>query len=644
MKYLRIILISLGIVLFGLQFCFAEYWSMIPVKGTHVNARMNYSAVFDTTNHYMYIFGGREYTGSIYTSSKEVYLGYQTDTEYIFNLFPTFGDPIPEREDHSAVIYTNPSTGNLNMIVYGGRDQDVGKIFGDIFQLDLVTHQWTQITTFSGSNPVPRYGHSAVWCNALNSMIVFGGYDTTGQATNNVYAYNPMIPSWTVLTTMNVPPIRAEHAAIIIDSQMYIFGGTDTNLFRNDYWKLDLSSSPYYYWTEFSPTGSPPQARANHTMVYDSDINRILVFGGRGGSVSTPTYLNDVYGFGTSGAFWSQISTRTPNPPLIREGQIAIYDPGYRRMLIFCGGQTLPMFEDMWELFLAIAPAYATIGSSGGTLIPGPAGRYQPQLIIPIGALSGAVDFSLTEADDNHNNPTAVAINPSGTLFNPIYPPNLTLQFRTQDVPLDGSTPATMRIFVWDTTSGTWVKIPFRQTVDTTLNIVTVPIYHLSEYGVGSGHPIPTVEATSTMITAFGGVAQAGPGGTYTSHACACGAGAFPSATVVGTDFPADDHGWSSSYSGSSAVVEFSPDTTLGSSYSSVTIQYLDSDVPAGRSESQMNLYYWNSIMGEWQQVTGVTKDAANNLISASISQLGIYGAGIPVGTDVDINRWELYQ
>lgn len=373
MKLKPICFISLIIFfIFSIQFCFAEYWSIVPAKGTLVNARMNHTAVVDTTQNYMFLFGGREYTGSFYTTSKEVYLGYQTSTGYLFNLFPTFGDPIPEREDHSAVVYTNLTSGNPTMIVYGGRNQDVNKVFGDIYHLDLVTHQWTQITTFMGPKPVPLYGHSAVWSPTLNQMLVFGGYDTTGAVSENVYTYDPQAQSWSFITTMGSPatcPARAEHSAVIVGNQMYVYGGFDGNFNRGDLWHLDLSTFPYY-WMQPTVVGSPPQPRANHTMVYDPNLNRILIFGGRGGA----GYYNDVYAFDPSELSWSQVTVRTMNPPVIREGHSAVYDLSKRRMLIFGGGQGVPTFDDMWELFLAIAPASADIGASGGTLTAGSTG------------------------------------------------------------------------------------------------------------------------------------------------------------------------------------------------------------------------------------------------------------------------------
>jgi hypothetical protein len=653
MRHHRILLISLLIILIGIQFSFAEYWAVVPVKGDHVNARMNHTAVLDTTTNTMYLFGGREYAGNFITSN-QVYSGYQTNTSYLFSLVPTSGDTIPAREKHSSVIYTD-TTGHPVMIVYGGRDQDAGKIYGDIFHLDLVTHQWTQITTFSGANPVQLFGHTAVWSKYLNSMIIFGGYDSTAHITNNVYLYNPQAATWTKASTVGIIEARSDHAAVLIGRQMFVYGGTDTNTFDGDLWKLDLNTYPYQ-WTLLTPGGILPAYRANHTMVYDSTFNRILVFGGQGGSVSSPTYFNDVYALDTSGLTWTFIPSRTQNPPSPRAGQSAIYEPGKRRMLMFAGSQdTTQVFDDLWEFFLAIQSATFNYNPAiGGTFNAGPAGRYQPQMVIPPGALTISTTFTISEADNNHDLPTAITIQPSGTVFDIVSPPSLSMQFTPQDIP-DDSSAATMRIYVWDIATAAWVKVPYRQTINTTTNTITVPLYHLTDFGIeGSGHSIPTVEATITPIGPSGGMIQAGSSGMYTGHVCSIGSGAFASPTNVGIDYPADNHGWSSLmgfprvvtalYSGNSAVVEFTPDTTLGSAFSIITVEYKSSDVLAGHSETAMRVYIWNIAASEWDLLPGSqTVNITNHTVSARIYQLGIFAAGVPLGTIVD-NRWELYQ
>ncbi|MDI6784441.1 MAG: kelch repeat-containing protein, partial [bacterium] len=480
-------------ICFAVQLSFAEYWSPLNVRGTKPQSVWNHTAVFDTTanRNWMGLFGG--YVGGGFTThSNDVWVGYQTDTGYEWSKSSTSGAVPPPREDHTAILY-EPTPGNPAILIYGGKD--MGSIYDDMYRLDINTRAWSQVTAFGGGKPPKLTGHSAVWNQIQNMMVVFGGYDSTYNVTHDVYIYRPQIPSWTKVTTVGTPttcPARAEHSAVLVGNQMYVFGGTttDTNDYANDIWRLNLSTVPYI-WSKLTPSGFPPAPRANHTAVYDSDLNRMLVFGGRGQGAVGPDYYNDVFALDMpEGTTWTMLSTGTMNPPAVREGQSAVYDTFYRRMLMFSGGEGYPpLLNDLWELFVAIAPATADIGSGGGIISAGTAGRYQPRIIIPPDSLPGMVNFTVSESVDNHGLPTAVTFGPSGTMFSAFSPATVGLQFVPWDVPPDGSTPATMRIFVYDTSLGTWVKVPYRQNVDTTTNTVYVPIYHLSDYVVMSGHP-----------------------------------------------------------------------------------------------------------------------------------------------------------
>ncbi|HLF06218.1 MAG TPA: kelch repeat-containing protein [Thermoplasmata archaeon] len=100
---------------------------------------------------------------------------------------------------------------------------------------------WTQLAP-TGGPPTARYAHTSVYDNASNRMVVYGGYDAVGE--------------------------------------------------KDDAWVLEnasgLGGTPA--WTQLVFTGPTPDARVGHTSVYDSGSNRMVVFGGAGGS-----FMNDVW-------------------------------------------------------------------------------------------------------------------------------------------------------------------------------------------------------------------------------------------------------------------------------------------------------------------------------------------------------------
>lgn len=110
-------------------------------------------------------------------------------------------------------------------------------------------------------------------------MLVFGG-----ETYENVVAALPLSgsPSWYLLNPTGTPPSgRWQHSAIYdpVRHRMVMFGGYEyANAFQNEVWALSLGSQPA--WLHIAPTGTPPSPRLQHTAVYDSQRDRMLVIAG----------------------------------------------------------------------------------------------------------------------------------------------------------------------------------------------------------------------------------------------------------------------------------------------------------------------------------------------------------------------------
>src|SRR5438876_292294 len=71
-----------------------------------------------------------------------------------------------------------------------------------------------------------------------------------------------------------------------------VFGGdAGTGAHRNDTWALSLGDPPT--WTQLAPSGTWPSPLEFSAAVYDSAQQRLVVFGGYGG-----TFRNDVWALG----------------------------------------------------------------------------------------------------------------------------------------------------------------------------------------------------------------------------------------------------------------------------------------------------------------------------------------------------------
>ena len=101
----------------------------------------------------------------------------------------------------------------------------------------------------------------------------------------------------------------------------------------------------------------PPNGRMDHTVVYDSLRNRLLIFGGLRQDTGS-SYLNDTWSLDlTEPLTWNMVNFLN-SPPSGRIGHSAIYDPVRDRILIFGGTNDLSLFSDTWELSLSGTPMW----------------------------------------------------------------------------------------------------------------------------------------------------------------------------------------------------------------------------------------------------------------------------------------------
>jgi hypothetical protein len=111
-------------------------------------------------------------------------------------------------------------------------------------------------------------------------MVVLGGYSSS--YLNDVWALSLAgTPVWTQLTPSGTPPIaRIFHSAIYdpVRDRMVVFGGYSGSYLLNDVWALSLAGTPA--WTQLIPSGTPPTTRDLHSAIYDPVRDRMLVFGG----------------------------------------------------------------------------------------------------------------------------------------------------------------------------------------------------------------------------------------------------------------------------------------------------------------------------------------------------------------------------
>jgi Kelch motif len=137
---------------------------------------------------------------------------------------------------------------------------------------------WKEITT-QGTLPRRRSYHSAVtW---RNTLFVLGGQDLREGALEGLWMLridhiNPEAERWLRLKIQGGPPAISRHTAVVAENNMYVYGGTNTNVQYNTMYILDLEKMIWKKIESISDN-DPPKMDSHSCVVYKS---LLIFFGG----------------------------------------------------------------------------------------------------------------------------------------------------------------------------------------------------------------------------------------------------------------------------------------------------------------------------------------------------------------------------
>ncbi len=252
-----------------------------------------------------------------------------------------------------AVMVTDKE--DYRIVLYGGDQQQNGSLYyNDVWQFDLKDLTWSTVDV-SGQPPSNRTWCASAYDATKDRIIIFGGWYEYSFF-NDVWELGLKAGSeaWKSLSTLGTTPAAREAASCVIDpinNRMIMFGGYDlTTSARNDVWELDLTTLA---WTQLFPSGTSPVPRYAHTAVYDPVDHRMVVFGGI--APYSPGF-NDVWELDlTDGAEeWQQLNPAGATPPA-RCRHFGVYNSVSNEMIVgfgydYTGGTIL--YNDVWVLDL----------------------------------------------------------------------------------------------------------------------------------------------------------------------------------------------------------------------------------------------------------------------------------------------------
>ncbi|XP_037444343.1 protein GLUTELIN PRECURSOR ACCUMULATION 3 [Triticum dicoccoides] len=214
-------------------------------------------------------------------------------------------------------------------------------------QLQPTRMHWARAvpSDFGGQAPAPRSGHTAVAIGG-SKVVVFGGFadkrflaDIAVYDVENRLWYTPEC-SGSGPDGQPGPSPRAFHVAVVIDCNMFIFGGRSGGKRLGDFWMLDTD---IWQWSEMTGFGDLPSPR-EFAAASAIGNRKIVMYGGWDGK----KWLSDVYVMDTMSLEWTELAVTGSAPPP-RCGHSATMIE--KRLLIFGGrGGTGPIMGDLWAL------------------------------------------------------------------------------------------------------------------------------------------------------------------------------------------------------------------------------------------------------------------------------------------------------
>lgn len=199
---------------------------------------------------------------------------------------------------------------------------------------------------------------AAVYHAGTNRFIAYQAED------GGVHAYDIDTNTWSALASVEPRPPADEQDPIVhgpfgdygqimvhdVESDLVVlFGGATwgriehgNHLGLGETWVYDPTTDE---WSQ-SDHGTSPPGRVNHSMVYDAQSDRVILFGGSPGFASDADLYGDTWAYDANTRSWTNMDP--PVAPPSREGAHMWYDSTVDLVILFGGtkGRALP-----WEVF-----------------------------------------------------------------------------------------------------------------------------------------------------------------------------------------------------------------------------------------------------------------------------------------------------
>jgi len=270
----------------------------------------------------------------------------------------TLGMPI-KRHFHTAVVWPNPSASSSSTSDEA-KDKKKSKKKGK-----------GKDKNHDEEEAEDNGDETELGARAAAKMFVFGG--KSNGYLNDIWQYDPEGNAWEEVKpregTSRPPVKRYGHSAVVRDDEMWVMGGFDSDSWTcGDLWSFHFVNKE---WTKAEPKKSKaaPPPRFQHSAVYSSAHDRMLVFGGQGDKSAV---LADLWSFDFKKAKWERLDEEpeqaategnnkkktnksaasgksSSHRPEARYGHVALCDASGESMLVMGGYDKKQAFTDVWQ-------------------------------------------------------------------------------------------------------------------------------------------------------------------------------------------------------------------------------------------------------------------------------------------------------
>ena len=277
--------------------------------------------------------------------------------------------PCPTERYGAAMAYDEV---NGRLILFGGAEWNAGVFYDDTWAYNYSSNEWVELS--SAVRPPPRFNPGVAYIPDQEAILIFGGYKPPERHLNDTWLFDVKTDTWRELEPLSSPAPRSS-VGMAYDAKnrkVILFGGSSNSEYpHSDTWAYDFESNT---WTEMHPA-TPPKPQYGVGMVYDSLKERILLLEGHwvardeGGRVRDG-YDGSLYAYDYAADTWTTIECSTPRG---RYWYSTAYDTDLSRMIVFGGIRWMGGYGNMYDETWVYDSETNAWSKSGGR---GPEKRY----------------------------------------------------------------------------------------------------------------------------------------------------------------------------------------------------------------------------------------------------------------------------